>query len=79
MSGERATVAAPRPSGGRQDWAEHVSQVSVRPRLCKARFLRIAAVGMADGESRLSTLRVDGPTHPVRDIKGYFGLELQNF
>jgi len=57
----------------------HASHVAVRPRLCKARFLRIAAVGMADGESRLSTLRVDGPTHPVRDIKGYFGLELQNF
>ena len=55
--------------------------MSARPGggLCKARFLRIAAVGMADGESRLSTLRVDGPTHPVRDIKGYFGLELQNF
>ena len=36
--------------------AGHASHVAVRPRLFKARFLRIAAVGMADGESRLSTL-----------------------
>jgi hypothetical protein len=40
----------------RRLWAGHVSYIAVRPRLCKARFLRIAAVGMADGESRLSTL-----------------------
>ena len=79
MAGKRAATAAIR---GRIEWPVWaVRNMSARPGggLCKARFLRIAAVGMADGESRLSTLRVDGPTHPVRDIKGYFGLELQNF
>jgi hypothetical protein len=31
-------------------WAGHVSYVAVRPRLCKVHYLRIAAVGMADGD-----------------------------
>ena len=37
-------------------WAGQAYYADVRPRLCKARLVRIAAVGMADGESRLSTL-----------------------
>ena len=55
MAGKRAATAAIR---GRIEWPVWaVRNMSARPGggLCKARFLRIAAVGMADGESRLST------------------------
>jgi hypothetical protein len=66
-------AAWPRMGEGPQ-WAGHVSYVAVRPRLCKARFLRIAAVSMANGESLLSTHPVDGPMHALQEISVGFGL-----
>ena len=44
-------------------WAGHVYHATVLLRLCKVHYLRIAAVGMADGESRLSTLPASDALH----------------
>jgi hypothetical protein len=42
-SGLKGRIAATACCWQRRLWAGHVSYIAVRPRLCKARFLRIAA------------------------------------